>query len=65
MQPDPMNKEGVLGAIAAFRGAFPDLTHTINAQWSDGDHVFTLLTVKGTMENEMMGIPASGITFLP
>jgi len=56
-----MNKEALVGMAGAFKNAFPDLIHNIIEQWSDGDCVFTLLNVKGTMQNELMGIPASGM----
>jgi len=60
-QPEPLNKEALIGMAGAFKSAFPDLKHNIMEQWTDGDCVFTLLNVKGTMQNEMMGIPASGM----
>ena len=60
-QPDPLTKEIVIGMIQAFKNAFPDITHNIIDQWSDGECVFTLLNFRGTMQNELMGIPASGM----
>ena len=60
-QPEPMNKEALVGMAGAFKNAFPDLSHNIIEQWTDGDCAFTLLNVKGTMQNELMGIPASGM----
>ena len=45
--------------IQAFRGAFPDLSLQINDFFSSNDRTCTAFTLKGTHEQEFMGIPAT------
>lgn len=59
-QPEPLTKETLGPLNQAFSSAFPDMTHTINRQISEGDWVATALTFRGTHKGELMGIPPSG-----
>jgi steroid delta-isomerase-like uncharacterized protein len=45
--------------IRAFRGAFPDLSLQIDDFFSSNDRTFTAFTLKGTHEQDFMGIPAT------
>lgn len=45
--------------IRAFRGAFPDLSLKINDFFSSDDRTCTAFTLKGTHEQDFMGIPAT------
>ena len=55
-----LDKKGIEGLIQGFRGAFPDMKHTLGAQISQGDKVATPLTFSATHTGELMGIPPSG-----
>ncbi len=55
-----LDKKGFQGLIQGFRGAFPDMKHTIDAQVAEGDRVATPVTFRGTHTGELMGIPPSG-----
>jgi steroid delta-isomerase-like uncharacterized protein len=52
--------DGFKQTIELYRAAFPDLTFTIDAIFSDGDMVCTRWSTTGTHEGDLMGIPASG-----
>jgi predicted ester cyclase len=43
-----------------FRGAFPDIAHTIEDQVAEGDKVVTRLRAHATHKGELMGIPPTG-----
>lgn len=45
--------------VRAFRGAFPDLSLQINDFFSSKDRTCTAFTLKGTHEQNFMGIPAT------
>ena len=45
--------------IRAFRGAFPDLSLQIDDFFSSNDRTCTAFTLKGTHEQDFMGIPAT------
>ena len=45
--------------IQAFRNAFPDLNLQINDFFSSNDRTCTAFTLKGTHEQDFMGIPAT------
>ncbi|WP_022669115.1 ester cyclase [Desulfospira joergensenii] len=45
--------------IRAFRDAFPDLSLKINDFFSSDDRTCTAFTLKGTHEQDFMGIPAT------
>ena len=52
--------EGVKQVIAAYRGAFPDITFTTEDLLSQGDKVVTRWTARGTQKGEFFGAPATG-----
>jgi steroid delta-isomerase-like uncharacterized protein len=60
-QPDEaQGPEGFKQVIQVYRGAFPDLSFTIEEQFSDGDLVCTRWASAGTHDGDLMGIPATG-----
>ena len=52
--------EGFKQTIDLYRGAFSDLTFTIDEMFSDGDLVCTRWSTTATHDGDLMGIPASG-----
>lgn len=54
--------EGLQEMVEAYRRAIAGLTITIDQQFTDGDHVATRFTVRGTHDGELMGAPPSGRT---
>jgi steroid delta-isomerase-like uncharacterized protein len=58
--PAPFDKQSSLGFLQVFRGAFPDLQHSLDPQIAEGDRVVTPLTFRATHRGELQGIPASG-----
>jgi len=46
--------------IAAFHGAFPDLTATVDEQLAEGDRVMTRVTLRGTHTGDLLGLPPTG-----
>jgi steroid delta-isomerase-like uncharacterized protein len=59
-QPEPLNKDTLGGMVQAFKAAFPDMTHTLDTQITEGNTVVTPLTFTGTQTGDLMGIPPSG-----
>src|SRR5215210_6832327 len=55
-----MDREAGIGFFGAFLAAFPDITHQVQDQIAEGDRVATRIVVRGTHQQEMMGIPATG-----
>lgn len=55
-----MDRAAGIGFFSAFLAAFPDIRHLVQDQLSEGDRVATRIVVRGTHQNEMMGIPATG-----
>jgi steroid delta-isomerase-like uncharacterized protein len=55
-----MDRAGGIGFFGAFLAAFPDIRHQVQDQLAEGDQIATRIVVRGTHENEMMGIPATG-----
>ncbi len=55
-----MDRGAGIGYFGAFLAAFPDISHQVQDQLADGDRVATRIVVRGTHQNEMMGIPATG-----
>ena len=53
-------REGVKQTNAMLYAAFPDARHTIEDQIAEGDKVVTRMTVTGTFQGEVMGIPPNG-----
>jgi steroid delta-isomerase-like uncharacterized protein len=58
--PEPMNAQEFAGFGQMFFAAMPDLTHTVDALVAEGDHVACRLTVAGTQQHELMGVPPTG-----
>jgi predicted ester cyclase len=54
------NVGGVKRTIEAYRGAFPDLSFTIEDIFDSGDKVVTRWIGEGTFENEFMGQQPTG-----
>lgn len=52
--------EGLKRSVEIYRGAFPDLTVTIDDIFSDGGLVCTRWTSDGTNDGELMGMPPTG-----
>jgi steroid delta-isomerase-like uncharacterized protein len=57
---DTHGPEGFKQAVELYKGAFPDLTFSVDEIFSDGDLVCTRWSTTGTHDGELMGIPASG-----
>jgi steroid delta-isomerase-like uncharacterized protein len=55
-----MDRAAGIGFFGAFLAAFPDIRHQVQDQLSEGDRVATRIMVRGTHQNEMMGIPPTG-----
>ena len=52
--------EALKKAVEIYRGAFPDLSLTIDDCFSDGDLVCIRWTSEGTNDGELMGMPPTG-----
>ena len=59
----PSGITGLKDLITSLRGAFPDLTATVDEQVAEGDKVVSRVTMTGTHEGEFMGMPATGKSF--
>ena len=57
---EPINLEQHKELWLSFNVAFPDLTHTIEEIYADGDIVVARETLRGTHEGEFSGIPPTG-----
>ena len=57
---DSQGPEGFAAVVAMYRGAFPDLTLTVEEMCSDGDMVCTRWSSEGTNDGELMGMPPTG-----
>jgi steroid delta-isomerase-like uncharacterized protein len=62
---DPANPgvkgpDGMRAVVATFRGAFPDIRLTVDAQFADGDTVTTRWTAAGTHKGDLRGIAPTG-----
>ena len=53
-------RDGVKQANALLRTAFPDTVHIVEDQIAEGDKVVTRLSVTGTFQGEILGIPPNG-----
>jgi ketosteroid isomerase-like protein len=57
-------REPIIGALAAYRAAFPDIHHTVHGSVEAGDTIAVELTVRGThtapMQTPQGTIPATG-----
>ena len=56
------DREGMRGAGAMFRAAFPDWHSDIDHLVGEGDLVVEQFTASGTQQGEIMGVPATGRT---
>lgn len=56
----PNTREGVRDWVQLMRGAFPDLTVTINSMVAEGDEVWVQMTMRGTQDGPFLHIPPSG-----
>jgi steroid delta-isomerase-like uncharacterized protein len=60
----PMSPDGGLDSVKAelggYRGAFPDLTFTIEEQVAEGNAVVTRWSAAGTQEGDLPDLPATG-----
>jgi predicted ester cyclase len=56
----PPDLEGMKQSLPMFRAAFPDMRLTEEDLIAKGDKVADRVTVRGTHEGELMGIPATG-----
>ena len=52
--------DGLADMVQSYRNAFPDLSVTIEQQFTEGDYVATRTTIRGTHDGELMGTPATG-----
>ena len=58
--PDAAGPELVKQIARFFRSAFPDLYISVNDLVAEGDRVVARVTISGTHQGEMMGIPPTG-----
>ena len=58
--PEVQGKEGVSAFYAAFKKALPDVQITVDDAVSEGDKVAVRYTIRGTHQDELMGVPATG-----
>jgi steroid delta-isomerase-like uncharacterized protein len=56
----PTGPEGQKALIGAYTAAFPDLHHTVEEQFVDGNTVLTRWTGTGTHQGSLLGIPPTG-----
>ena len=56
----PPGAEAIRQVVTMFRGAFPDLTVTIEDQVAEGDQVCSRTTTRGTHRGTLFGFPATG-----
>ncbi|HEY7355897.1 MAG TPA: ester cyclase [Ktedonobacterales bacterium] len=56
----PPGAEAIRQVVTMFRGAFPDLTVTIEDQVAEGDEVCSRTTTRGTHRGTIFGFPATG-----
>ena len=53
-------KEGATAFYGAFQKALPDINITVDDAISEGDKAAVRFTVRGTHQDELMGVPATG-----
>jgi steroid delta-isomerase-like uncharacterized protein len=58
----PAGREGMRGAAAMFRAAFPDWHAEVGLLIAEGDLVVEQFTASGTQRGEVMGVPPTGKT---
>ena len=59
-RPGVTGRAGIKESIIMFRGAFPDLSFTVEDQVAETDKIVTRYSVQGTHLGSLMGIPATG-----
>ncbi len=59
-QASPLNREGQKQRITTFHSALPDLHLTIEDLIAEGDKVVFRITVRGTQQGMLMGVPPTG-----
>jgi steroid delta-isomerase-like uncharacterized protein len=59
-QAAPLNREGQKQRISTFQRALPDLHLTIEDMIAEGDKVVFRVTLRGTQQGTLMGIPPTG-----
>ena len=58
--PGPLTRETIKPVWAQFFEAFPELQHTLEDIFADGDRVVVRMQIAGTQQGEFMGIPPTG-----
>lgn len=58
--PEVRGRENWKQALEGFRAILPDLTETVEAQWTDGAWVTTRFRTTGTHRGEFMGAAPTG-----
>lgn len=53
-------RDGLREMVESFRSAIAGLRITIDQQFTEGDHVATRYTIRGTHEGDLMGVPPTG-----
>lgn len=56
----PLNREGLKQRITTFHRALPDLRLTIDDMIAEKDEVVFRITIRGTHQGELMGVPPTG-----
>jgi predicted ester cyclase len=52
--------DGLAEMVQGYRAAFPNLSVTIEHQFTEGDYVATRSTIRGRHEGDLMGTPPTG-----
>ena len=60
--PGPLPSEAIKPVWGQFFAAFPDLTHTLEDIFAEGDRVVVRMTLAGTHSGDFMGMPPTNRT---